>query len=119
MNIIDFLQETKKTTLLENHHLNLPDLSFFRKCNEQYQINRGVYNTIDNWFFEYGIIHVIHRRIYILAFLNYVSETKRDGSTISKYIRFGHGGLTSALNSFVTNYINGYKDMKNFFQLND
>jgi hypothetical protein len=102
---LDLLQKAQKTTLLANNYLNLPDLSFYHKCNQQYPLNRGVYNTIDNWFFEYGIINVAHRRIYILAFLDFVKEAN-DRSDSQKFIRFGHGGLTIKLNDFITNYIN-------------
>ena len=113
--LMDLLQESEKTKCLTSHYLNLPELSFFHKCNEQYSINRGVYNTIDNWFFEYGIIHVVYRRIYILAFLDYVSKTNKNKLHSSKYIRFGHGGLTSALNSFVTSYLEGKQIKENLY----
>lgn len=91
--------------MLENEYLNLPDLNFYNRCNQQYRVNRGVYNTIDNWFYEYGIINVVCRRIYILAFLGFVKD-KTVESDSQKFIRFGHGGLTIKLKEFTTTYIN-------------
>jgi hypothetical protein len=35
--------------------INLADLAFANQCFEVYGINRGVYNTIDYWFYENGI----------------------------------------------------------------
>jgi hypothetical protein len=90
---------------MESQYLNLPDLIFYSKCYQQYSINRGVYNTIDNWFYEYGILNVIYRRIYILAFLSFVKEESNELKP-KKFIRFGSGGLTLKLTEFVTCYIN-------------
>jgi hypothetical protein len=114
---LDLLQQAKKTALLTNSYLNLPDLRFFTTCNQQYCINRGVYNTIDNWFFEYGIINVAYRRIYILAFLDYVKEASKDESSSDKFIKFGHGGLTNKLNDFITNYLNDTKESVDLYSV--
>lgn len=93
----------KKENLLFHQELNLPDLCFYKKCNNLYGINRGVYNVIDNWFFEYGITQVAYRRIYILSFLSYLKEG--DQKVSSKYIKFGAGGLADKLSRFVAAYI--------------
>jgi hypothetical protein len=114
---LDLLQQSKETTLLSNHYLNLPDLSFFNRCHQQYQINRGVYNTIDNWFFEYGMIHVVYRRIYILAFLDFVKEANKEDSDSHKFIRFGHKGLTKKLNDFITTYLNYKEESGNLYSI--
>ncbi|WP_462413303.1 hypothetical protein [Neobacillus sp. Marseille-QA0830] len=89
-----------KTSLLDSEYLNLPDLEFYQQCHQLYHINRGVFNTIDYWFFGYGVIHIIYRRIYILAFLDFVKETYPN-PTPQKFIKFGHGGLTVKLNEFI------------------
>jgi len=89
--------------LSENIYLNLPDLSFYKKCNDQYRINRGVYNSIDEWFYNYGIINVIHRRMYIVAFLESVLDENMKESGSHTFIRFGHGKLTNRLNEFMEN----------------
>ncbi|WP_077618375.1 hypothetical protein [Bacillus sinesaloumensis] len=83
----------------QSEHLNLPDLQFYQWCNSQYGVNRGVFNTIDNWFYENGMINIHYRRIYLLAFLDYTIEEgiKQEQD---KFIRFGNGGLTRELQKF-------------------
>lgn len=73
--------------------LNLPDLAFSRYCQKNYRINRGVYNTIEQWFYEYGLNRVQERRAMILLFL------KQLGTADEKYI-FGAGGLKQQLQFF-------------------
>lgn len=94
------LQTNRQYAFETSKYLNLPDLMFFNWCKQKYQVNRGVYNTIDQWFFEYGIINIYYRRIQLLAFLDFVKEemTKQDQP---KFIRFCHGGLSKRLNEFV------------------
>ena len=87
--------------------LNLPDLHFFLYCQEQYKLNKGVFNTIDNWFYKNGIVNIIDRRIYLLTFLQYVKECNLE---TNKYIKFGIGGLTKKLNEFVRD-----QERKNYF----
>ena len=88
-----------KSKLEETEYLNLPDLHFFLSCQNKYKINKGVFNTIDNWFYEHGVLPIIHRRIHILAFLDYVNQ--KSDSISHKYVRFGNGGLTKTLNEFI------------------
>ncbi|MEK5037341.1 hypothetical protein [Sporosarcina sp. FSL K6-3457] len=79
--------------------LNLPDLQFFKWCDRQFGVNRGVFNTIDNWFYENGIVNVYCRRILLLEFLKFsLEEGLWQGE--SKFIKFGHGGLATKLNEF-------------------
>jgi hypothetical protein len=96
-----FSKELGKAPLKKNGNLNLPDLQFFNWCNQQYRLNRGIYNTIDQWFYDNGITEVLSRRIYILSFLRFVMETKSE-SEQHKFIRFGSGGLTKQLTDFLT-----------------
>ncbi|MDQ0201516.1 hypothetical protein J2S10_004722 [Neobacillus ginsengisoli] len=56
-----FRKELGKDPLKKNGNLNLPDLQFFNWCNHQYRLNRGIYNTIDQWFYDYGIKEVLSR----------------------------------------------------------
>ncbi|WP_445490095.1 hypothetical protein [Niallia sp. 03133] len=99
LNIEDYSQPTSKSTLLENKYLNLPDLLFYNNCNRKYRINRGVFNTVDNWFYEYGVINIVYRRIYILAFFDFVKD-RNIGPNSQKFIKFGQGGLTASLKEF-------------------
>lgn len=93
-------REGEKEGLEKSEYLNLPDLQFYLWCQGKLKLNRGVYNTIDNWFYEHGIGHIILRRIYLLAFLDYVKTDLPDQSG-HKYFRFGNGGLTKMLQQFI------------------
>lgn len=94
------LEFVQSKTFDSSEYLNLPDLQFFHSCQHQFKINKGVYNTIDNWFFQKGIVSVLNRRIYILAFLDFVKETMQYNNQ-NKYLRFGNGGLTNTLQQFL------------------
>lgn len=85
--------------LRKSSYLNLPDLQFFNWCNQQHGLNKGVYNTIDNWFFEYGIVNIHNRRINILAFLDFLKDDALVQNQ-QKYIRFGPGGLKRKFQEF-------------------
>lgn len=96
------LLKTKKESCLDkSKYLNLPDLQFFKWCNQQYGLNKGVYNTIDNWLYEYGIEYILSRRIYLLAFLEFSKSEEELNQDQSKFIRFGHGGLVKKLHEFI------------------
>ncbi|MCC3357772.1 hypothetical protein [Bacillus sp. REN16] len=85
--------------LRKSSYLNLPDLQFFNWCNQQHGLNKGVYNTIDNWFFECGMVNIHNRRINILAFLDFLSDD-RPAQNQHRYIRFGPGGLKMKFQEF-------------------
>lgn len=76
-----------------NDVLNLPDLAFVRYCQKNYRVNRGVYNTIEQWFYESGISKVQDRRALILMFLKHLTSSNE------KCI-FGSGGLKQHLQNF-------------------
>ncbi|WP_203557257.1 hypothetical protein [Bacillus sp. B15-48] len=64
----------------QSDYVHLPDLQFIRFCMNQFGINRGIYNTIDSWFYEHGMTNIIERRkksIIFLAivFTNFVNKT--------------------------------------------
>ena len=94
-----YLKPMGKVPWARSESLNLPDLQFFKWCNRQFGVNRGVFNTIDSWFYENGIVDVYYRRILLLEFLEFSLENGlRQGE--SKFIKFGHGGLATKLNEF-------------------
>jgi riboflavin kinase len=76
--------------------IHLPDLSFVQWCEKSYGLNRGVYNTIDAWFYENGTKDILKRRKLIVYFLNHYKQDQYDG----KRIKFGHGRLTSLLSEY-------------------
>jgi len=73
--------------------LNIPDLAFVRYCQKKYGVNRGVYNTIEQWFYECGISKVQERRAMILLFLKQLT-------TSNEKCKFGAGGLKQRLQIF-------------------
>ncbi|WP_423798406.1 hypothetical protein [Neobacillus sp. SAB-20_R2A] len=80
-------------------NVNVPDYTFQKSIEMNYGINRGIYNRIDEWFFEQGIQEVIERRQIIVEFSNFVVEPKMKIATPVK-TRFGNGGLVKSLNNF-------------------
>ncbi|MDF2903307.1 MAG: hypothetical protein K0S25_945 [Bacillus sp. (in: firmicutes)] len=110
-NSLGIIRKTNKQ-FETSKYLNLPDLQFFNWCNRKYGVNRGVYNTIDQWFYEYGIVEIQYRRIQILAFLEFNKDEQLEEDQ-HKFIRFGHGGLTKRLNEF----INESEQSKNVIKL--
>lgn len=79
-----------------------PDIFFQRTCDENFGINRGVYNTIDNWFYNIGLKNILVRRKEILRFLFYLSgETNVNQKP---KIKFGNGGLSKELNEYWIKY---------------
>lgn len=78
--------------------IHLPDLLFIKCCNDLFGINRGIYNTIDSWFFEKGIINILERRQRIYHFLTSCFED--DAAKNIRKIRIGHGNLAKKLNEY-------------------
>ncbi|WHY69389.1 hypothetical protein [Neobacillus sp. SuZ13] len=94
------LKLKKQNSLEKSEYLNLPDLQFFQWCHSQYGLNKGVYNTIDQWFYGIGIERIQYRRIFILKFLDF----SKDCGAVKehqKFIRFGNGGLIRRLQGFM------------------
>ena len=83
-------------TLEKNIHL--PDLMFVNLCETEYGINRGVYNTIDAWFYKHEITDVLERRRNIISFLDFIkSNSETHGKSRQK---FGPGGLAIKLQNY-------------------
>ena len=82
--------------------LSMPDLLFSKLCEDYYGINRGVYNTIDCWFYEQGGSNIVNRRKMVLAFCQIFCLSK------DKKVKFGSGGLSEKLNLFWTQYTQSF-----------
>ncbi|WP_260285640.1 hypothetical protein [Peribacillus aracenensis] len=98
--IFPILNEEKNGRLEDMKYIHLPDRLFFEWCRQQYALNRGVYNAIDNWFYQYGIDHILYRRINLLAFLKFAAPPAQEAGK-TKFIKFGSGGLTKKLQEFI------------------
>lgn len=83
---------------INNKIIHYPDFHFQKFCEKKYGVNRGVYNTIDNWLFEKGIVSILKRRKEVLSFLNFANNKTQ--SKCSNHLKFGNGGLTVHLNEF-------------------
>lgn len=78
--------------------IHLPDKEFVDWCIVKYSVNRGVFNVIDQWFFDYGLENIIVRRKTIISFLSHVNI---NFPTVNTYVRFGSGGVKKSLSYFV------------------
>lgn len=74
----------------------MPDLLFAKLCDEKFQINKGVLNAIDVWFYQRGLRQIAKRRKTILSFVHYINNSEQP----SKKIKFGPGGLSTRLEQF-------------------
>lgn len=81
-----------------NDLLHLTDLAFAQLCQKEYGLNRGIYNTVDSWFYNQGIENILERRRKILLFLEYLQDHVETKNLRPK---FGSGGLTSKLQDYV------------------
>jgi riboflavin kinase len=79
--------------------IHLPDLTFVRQTEGNFNVNRGVYNTIDAWFYDYGLKDIVERRNHIIRFLAYSKEDVNEERAIERV--FFPNGLTNALESYV------------------
>jgi riboflavin kinase len=83
---------------ISKHTVHSTDYIFQRLCEEKFGVNRGVYNTIDCWFYEKGMGDILKRRKEILNFLQFLT-CKLDGNHPIK-VKFGKGGLVKNLDEF-------------------
>jgi hypothetical protein len=76
--------------------INLPDLLFVKYCTETFGLNRGVYNTIDEWFYMENVKDIKVRRENILDFLLYTIRSM-DQDDRKGRLKFGKGSLINQL----------------------
>ncbi|NHN30621.1 RNA-binding protein [Paenibacillus agricola] len=87
------------TEVNEAEALHLPDIQFVNYCFQEYGLNRGIYNTIDQWLFSFGYKEIIGRRQITVNFLKDIHN--KHGKDRSNVLRFGKGGLTKQLHDFI------------------
>lgn len=90
------MSNIKRERLAQNK-ISLPDCLFSDYVEKEYGINRGVYNTIDLWFYKNGLKDLFRRRKEIINFLHNVHETSH---LDNKRLKFGHGGLSKKLTDY-------------------
>ncbi|MGA5691484.1 hypothetical protein [Cytobacillus pseudoceanisediminis] len=96
--------EEKKGLLDKEKIINLPDTLFWKLCQDKYGVNKGIYNTIDLWFYNNGQYKLITRRRLIINFLNF---TQLNNHKKNMRLKFGHGGLSKKLDEFWKNNYKG------------
>ncbi|OCS83497.1 hypothetical protein [Caryophanon tenue] len=79
--------------------IQLPDLLFFQHCEQHFQVNKGVFHTIDCQLYERGFDKVKQRRHIMLKFLTAAQQQTAESAT--KYMKFGHGNLRKHLDQFL------------------
>lgn len=89
----------KELILADPNIVHQPDVQFAAWCRERFDINRGVYNTIDEWLFQSGLQEIVTRRTAIISFLTYVHQTNV-GYLKGDQLKFGRGKLIAALTRF-------------------
>lgn len=78
-----------------------PDLMFTEYCFRSYRVNRGIYNTAEMWLYRRGYADIRARREMLLRFFAFAGSRYGSDGT-NKFIRFGAGGLTACLESFLS-----------------
>ncbi|MGE5701432.1 MAG: hypothetical protein ACM32O_02795 [Clostridia bacterium] len=81
--------------------IHLPDISFCKVCENVYGVNRGIYNTIDAYFYQRGARDIVARRRLILSFLQSIGTSPANLNKKSSF-KFGHGGLVEKLDEFAS-----------------
>lgn len=79
-----------------------PDLAFHHYCLHMYRLNRGTYNTIDQWLYDNGYPEIKNRRKMIIRFLDLMAQSQADEQR--KYLSFGKGNLIVELSQFTDEY---------------
>ncbi|MGJ9460707.1 hypothetical protein [Oceanobacillus sp. CF4.6] len=82
--------------ILHENILHLPDWQFVCFCRDRFGLNKGVYNTIDTWFYENGIINITERRKQIVYFLDSKTNQMENGK-----LKFG----PKKLNLFLSEHL--------------
>ncbi|PAE44651.1 hypothetical protein [Bacillus sp. 7884-1] len=85
--------------------VHLPEKGFVDYCSKQFSVNRGVFNVIDHWFFDYGLENIVLRRKAIIQFLTFL-HTVNSYHNKKMYLQFGKGGVKKSLYYFVDECLN-------------
>jgi riboflavin kinase len=79
--------------------LQYTDYGFYRYCADRFGINRGIYNTVDEWFYHHGYHdNIVERRQQIICFMDFLAGTENEES--SGKVKIGVGGLRSKFTEF-------------------
>lgn len=79
--------------------LHYPDLRFQQFCKETYGVNRGVYNTIEEWLYGKGADEILKRRKWLLLFLEFAKSRQQEQQALHLF-KLGKGELVPSLELF-------------------
>ena len=91
--------------------IHLPDKGFVDWCSEKFLVNRGVFNIIDHWFFDYGLENIVLRRKVMVQFFKYI-QSEHLYNHQKMYLQFGKGGVKKSLYCFVDKCLNKQKSIE-------
>jgi riboflavin kinase len=81
------IKEDRKSSFKKTVYLTLSERAFFTWCYCCYEIDKGVYHTINTWFYEQGITNRVFRRIHMVAFLHFLNNIGLESALdISTYL---------------------------------
>jgi riboflavin kinase len=78
----------------------LPNVRFYKWCFQKFHVSKGICNTIDERLYENGVVNPFTRRMYLLSFLEFASQSILK-SDAKKFVQFGSGGLSRKLDEFM------------------
>lgn len=85
---------------MQVHHntiVYLPDYLFAKYCEDEYGLNRGVYNTIDKWIYERNeTMNVEERRKRIIDFIEFYQTHNEN----NREFKVGRGNLSKAFHAY-------------------
>jgi riboflavin kinase len=81
---------------------DLPDHTFTNWCFISYGVNKGIYNVLDDLFYQNGIRNILDRRRTILTFLQFITN-KRLEKNSKQTLKFGKGGVSQLVQEFIQN----------------
>lgn len=76
----------------------LLDFEFTQHCHITYKVTSNLYNSIDRFFYDYGLKKVEERRKHLLSFLEY-SQAGRKHSDLQ--LGFGQKGLKPQIEEYL------------------
>ncbi|MFY4775822.1 hypothetical protein [Metabacillus sp. RGM 3146] len=84
--------------------LHFPDLKFQQYCKEKYGVNRGIYNTIEEWLYSRGAYEILKRRKWLLLFLEFAKSRQQNEQALQLF-KIGKGELIPSLEVFYKRFV--------------
>ncbi|WP_158735743.1 hypothetical protein [Alteribacillus sp. YIM 98480] len=82
----------------QENPIHLPDLLFTTFLSDHFGVNRGVYNTVDEYLYKAGLKDITERRKTVIDFFTYLQRV--NGVKANGRINIGRHGLSSRLQEY-------------------